>query len=216
MSGKNLMSMSITQDTWRLFVASVPAILRRVLPLMVVVSLLEMVSESLSGFLAVLAWCSSTLIHSWAKARVIVVLLQESGNGEPRLAIRPAAFVAFVFAEAYVLLATMLATFFLVIPGLLLYVSSLLVPVLVLRHALGPFEAIAGSVDRMRGAILSSVGAVVLLWVLLMAVSAGFGFLVQDRVPAPITQALSIILSLLFFVIDALGVVLYRRLCPVC
>ena len=109
-------------------------------------------AENLKGpssiSLSLFAWGLTTLVD----IKALQLFLSRAGHQTSSLRpVSKSAFFFFLFVTSFINIAVSLATFFLIVPALLVYSSAVLAPVFILEKTHGPFEAISESVDETKG-----------------------------------------------------------------
>lgn len=140
------------KSIFRLYGKCFPSLLRLVLPLLVFAEVANLIAGHLKGpgwiALSMVAWGLTTL----ADIKALQLFLSRAGYRTSSLQpVSKSTFFFFLFVTSFIGIAFSLASFFLIVPALLIYSSAILAPAFILEQTHGSFEAIGESVDETKG-----------------------------------------------------------------
>lgn len=174
-------------------------------PLLVFAQVITLIAEHLKGpssiSLSILAWGLTTLVDIKALQLFLSRVQHQTSSVPP---VSKSAFFFFLFVTAFINIAVSLATFFLIVPALLVYSSAILAPVFILDQTQGPLGAISESVDKTKGNV----------WrIVIILLSIGVPFLILNLILGQLLNSNSAVIQSVNFLFeigtDLLGLVGY-------
>lgn len=196
-----------------------PRLLRVVLPLLIVSQAVDRLSYEFDGVIGYGLAFVSLLFGTLAGIKALQTFFRSEPVPPLNLpAISARLFFFFLVVTVYVEAISFAFGLLFLVPGILLFGSAILAPVLVLENNAGPFEAIGTSVEHAKGNILRISAVLLAIWLpyVLVLISWSVVFIVGGESIATevLDFALSLVLAMVGLLIPSAAVVLYRALSP--
>ena len=198
-----------------LYREALPLFTRRVLPLVILAEAIDAFDFSTHSPYFILAGLASWVLMAFANAHGLRLMLQarHMSSGGPLTVVT---FVLFMALSGYIMVATALAAFLLLVPAFTVIAATALSPVFVLDQQQGPFEAIASSAECTKGNLFRIACIIVLFWLALIAAFIAIAIAADLAGPLsrPIVFVASVAMAFLGFFHYAVVVVLFEHFHP--